>query len=88
MSLFEDWFIKQDKYTSIETGRFMMKVNESKLDRIIRVVLGVVLLALFLTNVVTGTLGIVFVVLAAVAIITGLVGFCPLYALLKIRTNK
>jgi len=65
-----------------------MKVNESKLDRIIRVVFGVVLLALYFTNVVTGTLGIVFVVLAAVAIITGLVGFCPLYALLKIRTNK
>lgn len=65
-----------------------MKVNESKLDRIIRVVLGVVLLALYLTNVVTGTLGIIFVILAAIALITGLVGFCPLYVLLKIRTNK
>ena len=65
-----------------------MKTNESSLDRIIRVVLAVVLFALYFTNTVTGTLGIVFIVLGAIALITGVVGFCPLYALLKIRTNK
>ena len=65
-----------------------MKTNESALDRVIRVVLGVVLLALYFLHVVSGTLGIVFVVLAAIALITGIVGFCPLYALLKINTNK
>lgn len=65
-----------------------MKTNESSLDRIIRVVLAVVLFALYFTQTVTGTLGIVFIVLGAIALITGVVGFCPLYALLKIRTNK
>lgn len=65
-----------------------MKTNESSLDRIIRVVLAVVLFALYFTQTVTGTLGIVFIVLGAIALITGIVGFCPLYALLKIRTNK
>ncbi len=65
-----------------------MKTNESALDRVIRVVLGVVLLVLYFMHVVTGTLCIVFVVLAAIALITGIVGFCPLYALLKINTNK
>ncbi len=65
-----------------------MKANESGLDRIIRVVLGIVLLALALTNTVTGALGIVFIVLGAVALLTGVVGFCPLYMLLKIKTIK
>jgi len=65
-----------------------MKSNESGLDRIVRVILGIVLLTLNFTGVVTGGLGIVFIVLGAIALITGVVGFCPLYALLKIRTKK
>jgi len=65
-----------------------MKFNESGLDRLIRVVLGIVLLALNFGGVVTGGLGIVGLVLGAVALLTGFVGFCPLYALLKFRTNK
>ena len=65
-----------------------MKLNESGLDRIVRVILGVVLFALNFTGVVIGGLVIVFVVLGVIALATGVVGFCPLYALLKIRTNK
>ncbi len=65
-----------------------MKVNESNTDRIIRTLAGIVLLALYFTGVVTGGLGIVFIVLGAIALLTGIVGFCPLYALLKFRTNK
>ena len=65
-----------------------MKVNESGVDRIIRVVLGIVLLALSFGGVVSGGWGIVVLVLGAVALLTGIVGFCPLYALLKFRTNK
>ena len=66
----------------------MKFLNEAVWDRFVRVVLGVALLALFLTNVVSGALGIVFVVLGAIFLLTGIVGFCPLYALLRIRTNK
>ncbi len=65
-----------------------MKSNESGLDRIIRAVFGIVLLALYFTGAVTGALGIVFLVVGALALVTGAVGFCPLYALLKIKTNK
>lgn len=66
----------------------MFKVNESGLDRGIRVVLGLVLLYLGLGGVISGALGVVLAVLGGIALVTGLVGFCPLYALLKIRTNK
>jgi hypothetical protein len=65
-----------------------MKTNESMVDRIIRGALGLGLLALYFSNTVTGTLGIVLAVVGAVALLTGLVGFCPLYSVLKIHTNK
>jgi hypothetical protein len=65
-----------------------MKTNESSLDRIIRVVVGALLLALYFLGVVTGGWGIVMIVLGAILLITGVVGFCPLYALFKIKTKK
>lgn len=65
-----------------------MKTNESSLDRIIRVILGIALLALYFTGTVTGVLGIVFIIVGAIALLTGVVGVCPLYMLLKVSTNK
>ena len=65
-----------------------MKPNESGLDRLIRIAFGILLFVLYFTGVATGTVGIVFLVLGALALVTGVAGVCPLYALLKIRTNK
>lgn len=65
-----------------------MKTNESGTDRIIRVIAGIILVALYFMGIVTGGLGIVILILGAILLITGVVGFCPLYAILKIRTNK
>ncbi len=66
----------------------MFKLNEASWDRIVRVILGAVLLYLGLGGVVAGGLGIVSDVLGAVLVLTGLVGFCPLYALFKLSTRK
>lgn len=66
----------------------MSYVNQSSTDRIIRVILGIALLVLGWANIVPGTLGIVFRYLGFVPLLTGLIGFCPIYALAKIRTNK
>ncbi len=60
--------------------------NEGTPDRIIRVVLGVVLGAALVAGVVTGPLAYVGLVVAAVLLVTGLTGFCPLYAVLGLRT--
>ena len=65
-----------------------MKINESMVDRVIRGLAGLVLLALYFSNTVSGTLGIVLVIVGAIALLTGLVGFCPLYSVFKFRTNK
>ncbi len=61
-----------------------MKANVGVTDRMIRLVLGVLLLGLFLLegNVkYFGLLGVVF-------ILTAIVRFCPLYPLFKINTCK
>ena len=66
----------------------MFKINEANWDRVVRVVLGVVLLYLGLGGVVGGTLGIILDILGAIFLLTGAVGFCPLYILLKFSTKK
>ncbi|MBP8156294.1 MAG: DUF2892 domain-containing protein [Leadbetterella sp.] len=63
-----------------------MKANMGSTDRVIRIVLAVVLAALYFSGVISGTLGIVLVVVAAVFALTSLVSFCPLYTLLGINT--
>jgi hypothetical protein len=65
-----------------------MKQNESMIDRGIRVGIGIVILVLGFSGVVSGTLGSVFKVLGFVPILTGLIGFCPLYSLFKFQTNR
>lgn len=65
-----------------------MKVNEGLLDRVLRVVGGLALLALGLFQVWSGAWMWVAVILGAILLVTGLVGFCPLYTLLKINTAR
>ena len=62
-------------------------LNESSLDRIIRVVLGVALLALGWGGVVTSGWGLFLKIIGFVPLLTGIVGVCPAYLLLGIRTN-
>ncbi len=58
-----------------------MKRNEGNLDRVLRVVLGLVLLSLVFVGPQTpwGWVGII-------PLATGLVGFCPLYRILGLNT--
>lgn len=65
----------------------MSYVNEAGWDRIARVVLGVLLLALGWGGLVDGTLGTVFKYLGFVPLATGLAGWCPLYAIFRYRTK-
>lgn len=60
--------------------------NESRLDRIIRVIAAIVIAVLYFTGVISGTWAIVLGVLGAILLVTGLIGFCPLYKLLGIST--
>jgi len=64
-----------------------MKMNQSKIDRIIRVILGIVLLALGWGGIVGGNWGLFLKIFGFIPLITGLVGWCPIYALFKFKTN-
>ena len=52
-----------------------MKINESPVDRVIRVIAGIVLLALGLLGVASGAWMWVAYILGAILLITGIVGF-------------
>ena len=61
-----------------------MKQNVGRVDRWIRIVLGVVLLSLivFLSG------GIRWIgLIGLIPLITGILGYCPIYSILKIKTN-
>jgi hypothetical protein len=61
----------------------VMLLNEGRIDRAVRVLLGLALVAMAFIGprAWLGWLGVILV-------ITGLVGFCPLYRLVGIRTTK
>ncbi|NQV72256.1 DUF2892 domain-containing protein [bacterium] len=56
-----------------------MKKNMGSMDRIVRVVVAIVLAALYFTNVLTGTLATVAVAVAVIFLLTSAVGTCGLY---------
>lgn len=66
-----------------------MDVNESTLDRVVRVILGIILIAggvyyaYLAASIVWGWLA---ALVGLILLVTGAIGFCPIYAVLKIRT--
>lgn len=55
-------------------------------DRIIRVIIAIIIAALYFTGTLTGVLGTVLLVLAGVFVATSLVSFCPLYTIAGLNT--
>lgn len=60
--------------------------NVGTIDRSIRIVLGIVLIALGLTHVVTGGVAIAAYVIGAVALVTGVFRYCPAWSVFGINT--
>lgn len=65
-----------------------MKKNMGTIDKALRIIAAVVIIALFFTNVITGVLGIILLVFAGVFILTSLVSVCPAYPLLGMNTRN
>ncbi len=66
----------------------MFTQNESIVDRVIRFVLGAVLVYAWYAVLVTGVLATVALVLGVVLVLTGLIGWCPLYSLFGMSTRQ
>lgn len=66
----------------------MIKVNEAGWDRIVRIILGIVMLVLGWGGFVPGVLGAILQWLGFVPLLTGLIGWCPLYSLFRVGTKS
>jgi len=65
-----------------------MKKNMGAADRIIRILVAAAFGYLFFAGIVTGLIGIILVILGGVFVLTSLVGFCPLYTVFGLHSNK
>jgi hypothetical protein len=65
-----------------------MKANMGTADKVIRMLVAVVIAALYFMGTITGTLAIILMVLAVVFVATSFLSFCPLYLPFGISTKK
>lgn len=65
-----------------------MKRNVGSADTVIRVVIAAAAAVLILTGTLSGAAAVIAGIAAAVLLITGITGFCGLYSLLGINTNR
>ena len=65
-----------------------MKKNMGTLDRVLRIAIAIAIIALYLTQIISGTMAIILLIIAAAFIITSFISFCPLYLPFGIRTRK
>lgn len=65
-----------------------MKGNESGSDRVIRIILGIILIILGWFVLSNNTLGVILDIIGIILIITGITGFCLLYTLFGMSTRK
>ncbi|RZV46765.1 MAG: DUF2892 domain-containing protein [Acidimicrobiia bacterium] len=66
----------------------MKFMNEASWDRIARVILGAVLIVVGFGGAVDGTVGTVLGIVGLIPLVTGLAGWCPIYAILNLRTRE
>jgi uncharacterized membrane protein YtjA (UPF0391 family) len=57
-------------------------------DRVIRLIIALVVGALYYMGVITGTVGIILLILSAIFLLTSLVSFCPLYTIFGLSTKS
>ena len=65
-----------------------MKKNMGTMDKMARILVAAIIVALYFLGVIEGTLGIVFLVFAGIFVLTSLISVCPLYPLVGMDTTK
>ncbi len=65
-----------------------MKTNMGTIDKVARILIAFVVIALYFAHVISGTVAIVLLILSAIFILTSLISFCPLYWPFGINTGK
>lgn len=65
-----------------------MKKNIGSIDRAARIMIALVIAALYFTAYISGTVAIVLLVLAGVFILTSFISFCPIYFTFGLSTRN
>ena len=65
-----------------------MPCNSGGMERIIRGILGIVLVLAWFLHWVLGTLGLILGILGLVFIVTAAIGFCPIFSIIGVNTCK
>ena len=60
--------------------------NVGMIDRVIRVILGIILLYLFVVNMVAAPWSYLVALIGLILLVTGVIGTCPLYSMLGMNT--
>jgi Inner membrane protein YgaP-like, transmembrane domain len=66
-----------------------MKIGEKNvgmIDRVIRIILGIILLYLFAVNMVAAPWSYLVILIGLILLITGIIGTCPLYSMIGMNT--
>lgn len=65
-----------------------MKTNMGTLDKAIRIMVALVIIALYFMGQITGTAAIILLLFAGIFILTSFLSFCPLYLPFNFSTKK
>jgi len=65
-----------------------MEKNMGSADRTIRVIVAAIIIALYMTKIISGTVGIILLALSAVFLLTSFISFCPLYLLFGLNSLR
>ena len=63
-----------------------MTKNIGSKDKIVRITIAIILVALYALGVLSGTVGVIALIVAVALVVTSLVGFCGLYKIFGINT--
>tara|TARA_R110001583_G_scaffold84771_2_gene222618 strand:+ start:950 stop:1159 length:210 start_codon:yes stop_codon:yes gene_type:complete len=65
-----------------------MKKNMGNSDKLIRLLIAVIIAALYYTKIIDGTVAIILMAIGIVLLLTSLLNFCPLYKIVGLNTCK
>lgn len=65
-----------------------MKKNVGSIDKVIRILMALLVITLYFTQVISGTMAVILLIVSAILIITSVISFCPIYWPFGISTNK
>ncbi len=86
-SFAQKFFLEQIN-NSKKVNNINMKKNMGSADRIIRMAIAILIVALYFTHIITGTLALILLTIMGIFVITSLVSFCPLYFPFGLSTKK